>query len=95
MKNYESIIIFKPSTEEERRQELMNKFTGIIEANGEVLKVDEWGQKRLAYEIEKIREGYYVLVNFKADTSLPKELERNFRISDEVLRYIVVNLEDK
>ncbi|MGX8796541.1 30S ribosomal protein S6 [Fusibacter sp. JL298sf-3] len=95
MRKYETIFILKPSIEEEKRNQLIAKFTDIIAADGEVEKVEEWGNKRLAYEIEKLRDGYYVLVNFKANTSLPKELERNFRITDEVIRYIVVNLEEK
>lgn len=95
MRNYESIFILKPSIEEEKRNQLIEKFTGIIAADGQVEKVEEWGNKRLAYEIEKLREGYYVLVHFKANPSLPKELERNFRITDEVIRYIVVNLDEK
>ncbi len=60
-----------------------------------IVKVDEWGNKKLAYEIEKLREGYYVLVDFKAAPELPKELERNFKIADEVIRYVVVNREEK
>jgi small subunit ribosomal protein S6 len=95
MRKYETLFILRPSLEEEKRNEVIEKFKGIIAADGEVEKVEEWGNRRLAYEIEKIREGYYVLVNFKADPSLPKELERNFRISDDVMRYIVVNLEEK
>ncbi|MBM7560967.1 30S ribosomal protein S6 [Fusibacter tunisiensis] len=95
MRKYETLFILRPSLEEEKRNEVIEKFKGIIAADGEVEKVEEWGNRRLAYEIEKIREGYYVLVNFKANPSLPKELERNFRISDDVMRYIVVNLEEK
>lgn len=95
MRKYETLFILKPSIEEEKRNEVIEKFKGIIAADGEVESVEEWGTKRLAYEIQKIREGYYVLVNFKANPDLPKELERNFKISDDVLRYIVVNLEEK
>lgn len=95
MRNYESIFILKPSIEEEKRAQLIEKFTAIIAADGQVEKVEEWGNRKLAYEIEKLREGYYVLVNFKANPSLPKELERNFRITDEVIRYIVINLDEK
>lgn len=95
MRNYETIFILKPSIEEEKRNQLIEKFTGIIAADGQVEKVEEWGNRKLAYEIEKLREGYYVLVNFKSSPSLPKELERNFRITDEVIRYIVVNLDEK
>lgn len=95
MRNYETIFILRPSLEEEKRNEAIEKFKAIIAADGEIEKVEEWGNRKLAYEIEKIREGYYVLVNFKANSTLPKELERNFKISDDVIRYIVVNLEDK
>lgn len=94
MRKYETIFILKPNLEEEKRNELIEKFKAIIASNGEVKDVSEWGLKKLAYEIKKIKEGYYVLVNFVANPDLPKELERNYRISDDVLRYIVVNLED-
>ena len=56
----------------------------------EVTKVDHWGKRRLAFEVQKLREGYYVLCYFTADADLPKELERNFKISDEVIRFLVV-----
>ncbi|BEP30413.1 30S ribosomal protein S6 [Helicovermis profundi] len=95
MRNYETIFVLKPNLEEEKRNEMIEKFKSIISASGEVLKVDEWGTRKLAYEIQKLKEGYYVLVNFKASTDLPKELERNFKISEEVIRYLVVNLDAK
>jgi len=95
MRKYETIFVLKPNLEEAKRIELIEKFKAIIAADGEVLKVDEWGQRRLAYEIEKLREGYYILVDFKANPTLPQELERNFKISEEVIRYIVVNREEK
>lgn len=95
MRKYETLFILKPDVEEEKRNALIEKFKSIIESDGEIENVDEWGTKKLAYEINKIREGYYVLINFKAGTDLPKELERNFRISDDIVRYIVVNLEEK
>ncbi|WP_432405886.1 30S ribosomal protein S6 [Wukongibacter sp. M2B1] len=95
MRKYETLYVLRPDLEEEKRNELIEKFKTIIEKDGEIEEVNEWGTKKLAYEIDKIKEGYYVLVNFKANTDLPKELERNFRISDDVIRYIVVNLEEK
>lgn len=95
MRKYESLFVLRPNLEEEKRNELISKFTSIIESAGEVVKVDEWGNRKLAYEIEKLREGYYVLVDFKASPELPKELERNFKISDDVIRYVVVNREEK
>ncbi len=95
MRKYEAIFILRPSIEEDKRVEEIEKYKSIIAADGEIEKVEEWGNRKLAYEIEKIRDGYYVLVTFKANPTLPKELERNFKISDEVIRYIIVNLEDK
>ena len=95
MRRYETIFVLKPNLEEEKRNALIEKFTSIINNDGEVIKVDEWGNRRLAYEIEKLREGYYVFTEFKANTSLPAELERNFKIADEVIRYITVNRDEK
>jgi len=95
MRKYESIFILRPSLEEDKRIAAIEKFKAIISADGEIEKVEEWGNRKLAYEIEKIRDGYYVLVTFKANPTLPLELERNFKISDDVIRYIVINLEDK
>ncbi len=95
MRKYETIFVLRPGLEEEKRNALIEKFTGIINNDGAVVKVDEWGNRRLAYEINKLREGYYVFVDFKANTTLPAELERNFKIADEVIRYITVNREEK
>ncbi|SHJ93642.1 30S ribosomal protein S6 [Paramaledivibacter caminithermalis] len=95
MRKYETLFILRPDLEEEKRNELIEKFKSIIATDGEVEEVNEWGLKKLAYEIKKFKEGYYVLVNFKANQDLPKELERNFRISDDVIRYMVISLEEK
>ena len=95
MRKYETLFVLKNNIEEAARVALIEKFTGIINKQGEVTKVDEWGTKKLAYEIEKLTEGYYVLVDFKSSTELPRELERNFKISDDVLRYVVINKEEK
>ncbi len=89
MNKYEALFILKPNMEEEKRTEAIEKFKSIIASNGEVLNVDEWGNRKLAYEINKTKEGYYVLVDFKAAADLPTELERNFRISDAVMRFMV------
>lgn len=82
--------------EDEARTALIQKFNDIITSNGgEIEKVDEWGKRKLAYPINYINDGYYVLVNFSADSQLPAELERNLKISDSVMRFIVVNLDKK
>ncbi len=91
MNSYETLYIIKPDVEDEQRAALIAKFNDIITADGgEIENVDEWGKRKLAYEINYIGEGYYVLVNFKAKSDLPAELERNFKISDNIMRYIVV-----
>ena len=95
MRKYEVMFILKSNLEEERRNEVINKFKSIIETDGEIISVDEWGNRKLAYEINKVNEGYYVLINFNAGTNLPQELDRNFRISDDVMRHLIVNLEEK
>jgi small subunit ribosomal protein S6 len=95
MIKYETLFVLRPNLEEEARNAVIEKFTSIIAAEGEIVKVDEWGNKKLAYEIKKYKEGYYVLVDFKSNVDLPKELERNYKISDDVIRYVVINKEDK
>ena len=93
MRKYETIFILHPSLDEEAVKAGIEKFQGVIEnGGGKVENVDFWGKRKLAYEIEKLREGYYVLVTFKAGPELPQELERNFRIADSVLRYLVTRL---
>ena len=93
MNQYESMYILKPDLDEETRKSLIEKFKGLVEQNGgKIEKVDEWGNKKLAYEINYIKEGYYVLMTFEAEPEFPKELERNYNISDSVLRYNVIRL---
>ncbi|QXM06990.1 30S ribosomal protein S6 [Crassaminicella indica] len=95
MRKYETMFILKSNLEEEKRNEVIAKFKGIVEANGEIEKIEEWGNRKLAYEINKMNEGYYVVMNFKAGIDVPKELDRNFRISDDVMRHLTVSLEEK
>ena len=91
MRNYEAMYVLRPDLDEEQVNAAIEKFSEIITKNGgEVTKVEQWGKRRLAYEVQKLREGFYVLCNFAADTELPKELERNFKISDQVIRYLVI-----
>lgn len=93
MNKYESLYVLKPDIEEEARKALIEKFKTLVEQNGgKVEKVDEWGQRKLAYEIDYIKEGYYVLMTFESGSELPAELERNYNISDSVLRYNVIRL---
>ncbi len=91
MIRYESMYILKPHLEEEERNALIAKFNDIIVKNGgEVEQANEWGMKKLAYPIDYIEEGYYVLLTFSAPPTLPVELERNYKINDNVMRFMVV-----
>lgn len=94
MRKYETIFVAHPSKDEEGVKALIERFTGVIEnGGGTVTSVDLWGKRRLAYEINKVNEGTYVLMNFEAETSLPEELSRIYRITDGILRHIIVVLE--
>lgn len=94
MNKYETLFILNPSLEEEAVNANIEKFKGVIEnGGGEVENVDLWGKRKLAYEIKKVGEGFYVLINFKADSELPKELDRVFRITDGIIRHLIVNTE--
>lgn len=93
MNKYESVIILNPSLEEDAVHANIDKFKGIIEnGGGAVENVDLWGKRKLAYEINKLNEGIYVLFNFNGDAALPKELDRNYRITDDVMRHLIVKL---
>ena len=96
MNKYELIYIIDTTVEEEARKALIEKFNGIIAANGgEVVKVEEWGKRRLAYAIDYKTEGYYVYVAFNGASELPKELSRNLGINESVIRSQVVRLVEK
>lgn len=94
MNKYESIIIISPVVEEEGIKNLITKFSDLINTDGKVESVEEMGKRKLAYEVKKNKEGYYVLINFEAKPELIAELERNYRITDEVIKFIVVRKED-
>ena len=84
MIKYEVMFIIDPTLEDEKKEAVVETVKGIIEADGEVTKVDIWGMRRLAYPIQKKNDGYYVVVEFNASPELPKELDRRLRISDSV-----------
>ena len=90
MNKYESVIIINPNVEETALKELIERFQNLINTDGKVEKVNELGKKKLAYEVKKNKEGYYVVYDFEANPSLIAELERNYRITDEVIKFIVI-----
>ena len=93
MNKYESMYILKPNLDEEQRATLIERFKAIVtDGGGKVENVDEWGQRKLAYEINYISEGYYVLMTFEAPGELPQELERIYNITEDVMRFNVIRL---
>ena len=97
MNRYELTYIIDTALEESTRKELVEKYAELIKQNGgEIEKIDEtWGKRRLAYAINDMWEGWYVLVTFKSEGEVPKEVERNLEINDKILRYLIIKLEEK
>ena len=93
MNKYESIIIINPSLEEQGVKEVITKFTDLINNDGKVENVEEVGKKKLAYEIKKQSEGYYVIYTFEANPEFISELERIYRITDDIMKFITVRKE--
>ena len=95
MNKYESIIIIGQDVEEEGMKALITRFTDLINTEGKVSDVKEMGKRKLAYEIGRNKEGFYVLFNFEAKPELIAELERNYRITDEIIKFIVVRKDEE
>jgi small subunit ribosomal protein S6 len=94
MNKYESVIIISPNLEGEAIKSLIAKFSDLINSNGKITSVEELGNKKLAYEIKKQKEGYYVVFKFEAKPDSIAELERVYRITDEVIKFIVIKEEE-
>lgn len=95
LNKYESIYIINPNVEQEGIKGLVEKFNALIESEGgKVVETNEWGMKKLAYPIKKFTQGYYVLVNFEAKAEFIDELERIYKITDSVLKFITIRKED-
>ena len=91
---YEVLYIINPAQGEEGIAALVEKFKAMVEAEGTVSNVDEWGKRRLAYLINDLAEGYYVLMNFESKPEFPAELERVMKITDGILRCLVIAVEE-
>lgn len=94
MNKYETMYIISPTLDEEQVKALVEKFNNLISEHGEIEKVEEWGRKKLAYEVQDQKEGYYVLLYFTANPEFPAELERNFKINENILKYLILNKEN-
>jgi small subunit ribosomal protein S6 len=95
MRIYEELFIIKPDTPEEEADQYVEQLqTQLTSAGATIDKVEKWGKRRLAYRIEKYREGSYVLLQFTGDANLVKELERRLRVADMVLKFITVRIDE-
>ena len=91
MNKYELAVVLSVKLEDEERAAALEKVQGYITRfGGTVTNVDEWGKRKLAYEIQKMHEGYFYFIHFEADSTAPGEIEKHARIMDNVLRYLVV-----
>jgi small subunit ribosomal protein S6 len=88
--NYETIIIVNSNLDEAAIKATIEKFVNLIAEHGTVESTEEWGKRRLAYPIKKMNEGYYTLINFSSSPDFIAELERIYKITDEVIKHIVV-----
>ncbi|MBQ8305907.1 MAG: 30S ribosomal protein S6 [Blautia sp.] len=95
MNKYELALVVSAKVEDEVRDAVVEKAKGYITRyNGVITEVEEWGKKRLAYEIQKMHEGFYYFIQFEADGTAPAEIESHVRIMDNVLRYLILKKED-
>ena len=92
--NYEVLYVLNPTLGEEETTALVARFKELAEGRGTVTEVDEWGKKRLAYEIQKMKEGFYYFIRFDAEPTAPVEIESRVRIMDNVIRYLVVRQDE-
>ncbi|MGI6727112.1 MAG: 30S ribosomal protein S6 [Anaerovoracaceae bacterium] len=95
MNNYEVMFIIEATLEDDKKKATIEMVKEIISNSGEVGKVDVWGMRKLAYPINKKNEGYYVVIEFKGNSELPKELDRRLKISDSIIRHLIINKDEK
>ncbi|HHP51601.1 MAG TPA: 30S ribosomal protein S6 [Moorella mulderi] len=94
MRQYEVVYVLRPDLEAEKIAALVERFKNLVtDQGGEVLEISQWGKRRLAYEIKKFREGYYVLMKFKGKPQVAQELDRVLRITEDVIRFLIAKEE--
>ncbi len=96
MRKYETIFILDPDLEDEKTQSAVEKVKGIItQSGGEILKAEDWGKRKLAYDVRKKPRGHYILIHFTGSPTLLSELERNYRVMDAVIKFQSVRLDER
>ncbi|MGO5053117.1 30S ribosomal protein S6 [Lachnospiraceae bacterium LCP25S3_G4] len=94
MNKYELAVVVNAKIEDDVRADVVEKVKALVARfGGNVTNVDEWGKKRLAYEIQKMKEGYYYFIHFESDSTVPGEIEQRLRITENVIRYLCVKQE--
>ena len=95
MKRYETIYIANPNLEDDALKEVVAKFSDIIEKKrGSIVKIDDWGKRKLAYEVKRFDKGHYVLLDFCGFPEAITELERNLKLDDRILKYLTVKIDE-
>ena len=95
MNKYELAVVVSAKIEDDERAQVVEKVKALVERfGGQISDIDEWGKKRLAYEIQKMREGFYYFIRFDANADCPAEVERHVRIMDNVLRFLCVRQDE-
>ena len=87
---YETVFIINPELDEDKTNAVVEKFKSLIESAGTIDAIDVWGKRKLAYEIDDKNEGYYVLINFSSKSDFPAELDRVYKISEDIMRSIII-----
>ena len=95
MRHYEMVYIVNPTLEAESLKDVVDKFSDIVnKLKGTIIEVNEWGKRKLAYEIKKFDKGYYILLDFCGLPAVVKELERNLKLDDRILKYLNIKLDE-
>ncbi|PHA00442.1 30S ribosomal protein S6 [Bacillus pseudomycoides] len=95
MKKYEIMYIIRPNMEEEAQKALVERFAGVLTENGaEIINTKDWGKRRLAYEINDLRDGFYMILNVNSNPEAIKEFDRLAKINEDIIRHIVVKNEE-
>ena len=96
MNKYELAVVVSAKIEDDERAAVVEKAKALVERfGGQITNVDDWGKKRLAYEVQKMKEAYYYFIQFDAESSVPAEIESRIRIMDNVIRYLCVRRDEK
>ena len=95
MVNYEVMFVIDPTLDDEKKEAAVERVKEVISSEGEVVIVDVWGMRKLAYPIQKQNDGYYAVIEYKAEPTLPQELDRRLKISDDFIRHIIINKDEE